>query len=107
RHDLRRAVDETSRADDAGGWPRMAPRDLAAFERRLRGGEKSVAAHRNRCRSGMRRLSDEPEHVALHAECAEDDAGRFAERLEDRPLLDVELQVRACVDRAERALRVE
>jgi hypothetical protein len=55
----------------------VARRDLAAFERGLRRGEERVAPHRDRRRSGMRRLAGEAEHVALDAEGAEHDAGRL------------------------------
>ena len=85
----------------------MAAGDVAAFDRRLRGGEKRVAPHRDRRRSGMRRLAGEPDHVAFDAERPQHDAGRLAHRFEDRSLLDVELEVRARVDRLERAMRVE
>ena len=54
----------------------------------------------------MRRLADEPQHVPLDAERAEHDAGRLVHRLEHRALLDVQLEVRARVDRLERAVRV-
>ncbi len=46
----------------------------------------------------MRRLSSEPEHVALDPECSDDHAGGRAERSQYRPLLDVQLEVRARVD---------
>ena len=76
----------------------MPPRDLAALERGLRRGEKRVAPHRNRRRSGMRGLPGEPQHVTLDAERAEHDAGRLVHRLEHRPLLDVQLEIGARVD---------
>ena len=73
----------------------MPQADLAALERGLRRGEKRVAPHRDRRRSGMRRLSGEADHVALDAEGAEHDAGGLLHRLEHRPLLDVQLEIRA------------
>ena len=77
------------------GWRRVAPGDVAAGERRLGGGEERVAAHRDRRRSRVRGLADEPQHVALDAVGADHHAGGSAHRLEHRPLLDVQLEVRA------------
>src|SRR5439155_6324776 len=93
-------------ADDAGARRRVAPGDLAALERGLRGGEKRVAPHRNRRRSRVRGLTGEPDHVALDAERAEDDTGRLLHRFEHGPLLDVQLEVRTRVYRLQLAVRV-
>ena len=54
----------------------------------------------------MRRLADESNHMPLHAEGAEHDAGGFVHRLEDRPLLDVELEIGARIDRLQLRVRV-
>src|SRR5439155_9553770 len=99
-------VDNADGADDAGARLRVPPRDVAAFERRLRGCEECVAAHRNGRRSGVRRLAGEAKHVTLDAEGTEHDAGWFVHRLEDRSLLDVELEIRAGIDRLQLAMRV-
>ena len=82
---------------------RVPPRDLAERERALRSGEERVAPHRDRRRPRVRRLADEAQHVALDAEGAEHDAGRLVHRLEHGPLLDVQLEIRARVDRLQLA----
>ena len=69
-------------------------RDLAELELELRGAGERVAALVHRRRAGVRGLAAERDEVALDAEGAEHDAERQVERLEHRPLLDVELEVR-------------
>ena len=65
----------------------------------------------HRSRAGVRGLAAKGDLVALDAEGAEDDAERQVERLEHRPLLDVQLEVRRRVlqpaARLERAVEVD
>src|SRR2546429_7574352 len=73
-------------------------RDLADLELELRGAGERVAPllHRRRARVGS--LPAEGDLVPLDAEGAEDDPERQVERLEHRPLLDVELEIRSSID---------
>ena len=50
-------------------------------------------------------LADEPQDVTLDSKRANHDTGRFVHRLEHRPLLDVQFEIRASVDRPQRLLR--
>ena len=68
-------------------------RDVADLERELRRAGERVAALVHRRRAGVRRLAAPRDAVALDAERAEHDAERQIERLEHRPLLDVQLEV--------------
>src|SRR5581483_10374746 len=63
------------------------------LELELRRAGERVAALVHRRRAGVRGLAPERDSVALDAEGAEYDAERKTERLEHRPLLDVELEV--------------
>ena len=95
------------RLDDRGHDPRPAdhaargadravaglPRDLAEVERELRRACERVAALVHRRRAGVRGLPAPDHAVALDAEGAEHRAERKVERLEHRPLLDVQLEV--------------
>src|SRR5213593_1609355 len=55
----------------------------------------------------MRRLTGEAEHVPLDAERPEHDAGRLVHRFEHRPLLDVQLEIRAGGNGLQLAMRIE
>ena len=72
----------------------MRFRDLADLELELRGSGERVTALVHRRRAGVGGLAAEGDEVALDSEGAEDDTERQVERLEHRPLLDVELEVR-------------
>ena len=98
--------DRAHRAHHPGGRRRVAPGNLATGERRLGGGEERVAAHRDRRRSRVRGLADEPQHVALDPVGADNRAGGSPHRLEHGPLLDVELEVRARAAPVERLARL-
>ena len=91
--------------------PPTRARDLAELELELRGAGEGVAALVHRRRAGVRGLAAERDRVALDAEGAEHDAERQVERLEHRPLLDVELEVGRRVfelrARLERAVEVD
>ena len=84
-------------ADDASGRAHGATAgasgDLANLERELRRAGERVAALVHRRRAGVSRLTVPGDPVALDSERSEDDAEREPERLEHRPLLDVELEV--------------
>ena len=67
--------------------------DLPDLERELRGARERVAALVHRRRPGVRRLAGPRDAMALDAERAEHDAERQVEALEDRSLLDVQLEV--------------
>ena len=88
-----------------------AARVLAEGQRAARGGQEGVAAHVHRGRARVRVQAGEAHGVALDAEGAQHGAERLVERLEHRPLLDVQLQVggRAFERRArlERAVEVD
>src|SRR4029453_3584643 len=92
---------------DAGAGPGMTPGNFTAFERRCRRRQKRVAAHRNRRRTRMCRLADEPHHVSLQTKGPKDDAGGAIQRFEHRPLLDVHFEVGPCVDARELLPRVQ
>ena len=106
-HDPWLRLDHANRAHHPGAGLRMPARDLAAVESGLGRGQKRVLPHGDRRRSGVRRLPDEPQHVTLDAEGAEDDAGGLVHRFKDRPLLDVELDVRFRVDPPQFPMRIE
>ena len=91
RHDARLARGAADRADAA----LVAEPDLADRERGLGGGREAVATQLHRGRARMRGLAAEDRHVALDAAGAEHGRGGLAAALEDRPLLDVKLQVGA------------
>ena len=101
RDDAARRADRA--AADLGG-------DLADVERELRCAGERVAALVHRRRAGVRRLAAPREARALDAERPEHDAEREVHRLEHRPLLDVQLEVRRGVlelrARGERAVEV-
>ena len=107
--------DDAGPADDAARRAdRAVPdlrRDRPDLERELRRAGERVAALVHRRRAGVRGLAAPRDEVALDAEGAEDDAERQVERLEHRPLLDVELEVRRRVlelpPRLERAVEVD
>ena len=82
--------DAAARADRAVAGPR---RDLAQLERELRRAGERVAALVHRRRARVRRLAAPGDPVALDAERAEHGPERQPERLEHRPLLDVQLEV--------------
>src|SRR5439155_6898632 len=103
--DLRLDVHDADRAHDSGARFRVPPRDLAAFECGVRGREERVAAHWNRRRTGVRRLSGESKHVTLDAESTEHDAGWRVHRFEDRSLFDVQLEICARIDRLQITMR--
>ena len=95
---------QTAPVADLGG-------DRPDLERELgRSGER-VAPLVHRRRSRMRRLARPGDLVALHAEGPEHDAERQVERLEHRPLLDVQLEIRGRAlelrARIERAVEVD
>ena len=91
RDDARPADDAARRAHRA--VPHLA-RDVADRERELgRAGER-VAPRVHRRRAGVRRLAAPREPRPLDAEGAEHDSERQAQRLEHRPLLDVQLEIR-------------
>ena len=83
--------------------------DLPQLESELRGAGERVAALVHRRRAGVRGLAAPGDPVALDAERAEHGAERQVQRLEHRPLLDVQLEVGGCVlelrARVERASR--
>ena len=86
--------------------------DLAQLERELGGAGERVAPLVHRRRAGVRRLAAPGDPVALDAERAEHRAERQVQRLEHRPLLDVQLEVggrvlelRARLERAGRGRR--
>src|SRR5437016_4242249 len=69
-------------------------RYLADLELELRSAGERVAPLLHRRRARVRGLAAEGDLVPLDAEGSEDDPERQIERLEHRPLLDVELEVR-------------
>ena len=71
----------------------VALRDLADLELELRRAGQRVAALVHRRRARVRGLAAERDLVALDAERPEHDAERQIQRLEHRPLLDVQLEV--------------
>src|SRR5207244_4675873 len=91
RHDARLRDNTAHRAHGAAAG---SLRDLADLELQLRRTGESVATLVHRRRAGMRGLPPERDEVPLDAERAEDDAERQIHRLEHRPLLDVQLEVR-------------
>ena len=74
----------------------VSPRDLADLESELGGAGERVAALVHRRRARVRRLAAPGDPVTLDAERSENGAEREPERLENRPLLDVELEVCGC-----------
>ena len=94
--------------DVAGGADRAAAdlgRDLAQREIELRRAGQRVPPLRHRRRARVRRLSLPRDLVPFDAERPEDDAEREIHRLQHRPLLDVQLEVRG--RRLELLARVE
>src|SRR4051794_18359562 len=89
--------DDARPRDDAAGGANRALTDLGRdrtdLECELRGPRKSVAPLVHRRRARVRRLTAPGDLMALDSERAEDDPERKVQRLEHRPLLDVELQV--------------
>ena len=107
--------DDARLADDAARRAhRAVPHlggDRAQLELELRRAGERVAALVHRRRAGVRRLAAPRDEMALDPERAEDDAERQIHRLEHRPLLDVQLEVRGGVRelraRLERAVEVD
>src|SRR5215218_2214732 len=95
-----RRHDPGPRHHAAGGTDRAVAdlaRDVADVERELRGAGERVAAPVHRRRPGVRGLAAPGDPRALDAERAEHHPERQVQRLEHRPLLDVQLEVRASV----------
>ena len=67
--------------------------DPADLERELRGAGERIASPVHRRRAGVRGLAGPGDQVTLDPEGAEHHAQREVERLEHRPLLDVQLEV--------------
>ena len=88
--DPRPRDDAAHRADRAAAG---ALGDLADLELELRRTGQGVAALVHRRRTGMGGLAAEGDLVALDAERPEHDAERQVQRLEHRPLLDVQLEI--------------
>ena len=89
-HDPRLRHDPAHRADRALA---RTLRDLADLELELRGAGERVAASVHGRRARVRGLAGERDEVSLDAERPEHDSERQLERLEHRPLLDVQLEV--------------
>ena len=93
--------DDPRLADDAAGRAHRAAADLRRdrpdLERELRRAGERVAPLVHRRRAGVRRLAAPRDLVALDAERPEHDAEREVHRLEHRPLLDVQLEIRGGV----------
>ncbi len=89
--------DDPRLADDAAARQHRAAadplRDLAQLEGELRRPRERVAALIHRRRAGVRGLASPGDPVALDPERPEHRAERQPERLEHRPLLDVQLQI--------------
>ena len=85
--------------------------DRADLERELRCARERVAPLVHRRRAGVRRLSRPGDLVALDSERAEHDAERQIDRLEHRPLLDVQLEIGGSVlelrARVERTIEID
>ena len=69
-------------------------RDLADLQLQPSRACERIATLVHRCRAGVRSLPSKGDLVTLHAERPQDDPQRQVHRLEHRPLLDVQLQVR-------------
>ena len=103
-------VDDAARR--AHGAAADLGRDLADVERELRGAGERVAALVHRRRAGVRRLAAPGERAsARRRTCPSTTPSGQVHRLEHRPLLDVQLEVRRGVRelraRAERAVEVD
>src|SRR5215218_7825446 len=95
-----RRHDPGPRHHAAGGADRAVAdlaRDVADVERELRGAGERVAAPVHRRRPGVRGLAAPRDPRALDAERPEHHPERQVQRLEHRPLLDVQLEVRPSV----------
>ena len=88
-------------------WRFAISRHSSAVCAAARNASRRERHDQRRARPVVRGLTGEPDHVALDAERAEDDAGRLLHRFEHGSLLDVQLEVRARVDRLQLAVRVE
>src|SRR5215217_2683612 len=84
-----------ARGTPDGADPLMPETDIADRKRRLGGRHEAVAPHRHRSGPGVRRLAGEHHEVALDPESTEHRGRGLTLALEDRPLLDVALDVRA------------
>src|SRR5579862_2336180 len=107
--------DDAGLADDAAGRAdRPVPhlrRDRPQLELEPGRAGEGVATLVHRRRAGVRRLAAPRDEMALDAERPEHDPERQVERLEHRPLLDVELEVRDGICklllRLERAVEID
>src|ERR1700678_4374431 len=75
----------------------MSLSDRTNFERQLRRRRKRIPPHAHRGRSGVCLLSTKCNRVALHTLGSEHDTKRKSQILEDRPLFNVQFEIRRCV----------
>src|SRR5215831_6917506 len=84
---------DLDKADRRAGEGRMSVADTVDRVDHAGGTDQRIASPRHRCRPGMRLLAGGVDVVPALALGAGDDADRQACRLENRPLLDMRLEI--------------
>src|SRR5262252_2301112 len=84
---------DLDKADRGAGVGRMRVTDAVDGIDHPRGADQRVAPPRHRCRPGMRLLAGDGDLIPALALRPSDDADRLLHRFEDRPLLDMRLEI--------------